>query len=100
MKASREGKFLTSSKREPAFISRGFSYWKEATVAFGKHQVSQCHWEANEALVVLPKQIRGNIGEVLSTEHKKEQVRCFLFFFKISVSWFGKVWLLEATTEK
>ncbi len=71
MKASKEGKLLTGSKCEPVFISKG--YWKEATSAFGKHPASQCHKEATEALVALPKQIQGSIGELLSTEHKKQQ---------------------------
>ena len=54
MRASHEGKFLASSKREPSFISKGFSYWKEATTAFKKHQASNCHREATEALIILP----------------------------------------------
>ncbi len=73
MKGSKEGKLLTSSKHEPDFISKRFCYWKEATTAFSKHQTSQCHEEATEALVALPKQIQGSIGELLSTEHKKQQ---------------------------
>ena len=72
MRASKEGKFLTSLKREPAFISKGFTYWKEATTAFRKHQASDCHREANEAVIILPKQT-GNIGEMLSSEHQAEK---------------------------
>ena len=72
MRASKEGKFLASTKREPAFISRGFTYWKEATSAFRKHQASDCHREANEAVVVLPKQT-GNVGEMLSAELRDEK---------------------------
>ena len=73
MRASSEGKFLTSCKREPAFISKGFIYWKEATTAFKKHQSSDCHKEATEALVILPQQIKGDIGEVLSNKHREEK---------------------------
>ena len=73
MKANHEGKFLTSSKRDPAFISRGFTYWKEATSAFKKHQASECHKEASEALLLLPRQVLGNVGEVLSIEYKEEK---------------------------
>lgn len=73
MKAFYEKKFLTSSKREPAFITKGFTYWKEATTAFKKHEASDCHREANEAVVVLPKQILGHIGSVLSDEVKEEK---------------------------
>ena len=74
MKAAHESKFLTSSKREPAFISKGFTYWKEATSAFKKHQASDCHREANKAIVTLPKNTLGDIGELLSKEHQKEKV--------------------------
>ena len=28
MRASKEGKLLTSTKQEPAYISKGFVYWK------------------------------------------------------------------------
>ena len=72
MKASEQGKFLTSSRREPAFISKGFTYWKEATSAFRKHQACDCHHEANEAIIVLPKQIL-DVGEILSEENKAEK---------------------------
>ena len=57
MRATQEGKFLTSSKRDPAFLKRGFTYWKEATVAFKKHQASDCHREANEVIMLLPKTV-------------------------------------------
>lgn len=72
MKASRERKLLTSSKKEPAFISKGFTYWKEATTAFKKHQASDCHREANEAIVLLPQQV-GDVGEILSAVYKEEK---------------------------
>ena len=32
MKADHEGKVLASAKRDAAFLSRGFTYWKEATI--------------------------------------------------------------------
>ena len=60
------------SEREPSFISKGFSYCKEATTAFKKHQASNCHQEATEALIILPQQV-GDIGEVLAKEHKEEK---------------------------
>ena len=73
MRTAHEGKFLASIKWDPAFISKGFTYWKEATSAFNKHQASHCHREANEALIVLPKQIRGDIGKLLSQQHQEEK---------------------------
>ena len=72
MRASHEGKFLASTKRDPCFISKGFVYWKEANTAFRKHEGSQCHREATQALVLLPQQVR-DIGEVLSNEHRQEK---------------------------
>ena len=65
------GQVLTSSKREPAFISKGFTYWKETISAFKKHQTSATHREATEAVVTLPKEILGDIGEVISSAQKK-----------------------------
>ena len=61
---------LSSTRRDPAFISKGFTYWKEATTAFKKHQESECHREASKAILSPPKR---TIGELLSREHQKEQ---------------------------
>ena len=71
MRAEHEKKFLASKKREPAFITNGFTYWKEATTAFNQHQSSATHLEAIESLVLLPSQIQGDIGEMLSHEHQE-----------------------------
>ena len=73
MPAEHEKKLLASKKHDPAITSRGFTYWKEATTAFEKHQGSAAHSEAIEALVLLPLQIQGNIGEsvIVSAEIKR-----------------------------
>ena len=71
MKVERESKYKVSTKREPAFISKGFTNWKDATVAFNRHLKSDCHREAVE-IHELPKKT-GDVGEKLSTEHKKEK---------------------------
>ncbi len=68
-----EAKFLTSTKREPAFISKGFTYWKEGVPAFKKNQTSATHKEATEAVVTLPKELLGDIGEVVSSAQKKKK---------------------------
>ena len=73
MRAEHEQKFIASKKREPAFITNVYTYWKEATPAFNQHQSSATHLEAIEALVLLPSQIQGNVGEMLSREHKEEK---------------------------
>lgn len=72
MTAELEGKFLVSTRRDPAFVSFGFSNWKVATTAFRKHQASECHKEATEALVALPKQVC-DVGELLSVAHREEK---------------------------
>ena len=70
MSNSRSGKkLLASTKKDPAFLINGFTYWKEATTAFQRHQASMCHREATEALINLPKQVQGDIGELLNKEH-------------------------------
>ena len=48
-----------------------------------KHQSSECHWEANEALILLPRQIQGDVGELLSQEHKEEKATNRKMFLKI-----------------
>lgn len=68
MTAAHEGKLLASTKKDPAFLSKGFGYWKEVITAFTKHQASQCHREANEAINLLPQQVC-DIGELLSQQH-------------------------------
>ena len=67
--AEMEKKLLASTKKHPAFLNKGFTYWKEATTAFQKHQASKYHREAVEALIHLPEQVQGDIGELLNKEH-------------------------------
>ena len=63
------------TKRDPGFISTGYTYWKEATSAFKKHQTSSSHREAHEALVLLPQQICGDVEELLSQMHSDQKVK-------------------------
>ena len=72
LKADKEGKFLSSTKRDPAFVSKGCTYWKDAKSAFQKHQQSHCHREAIEVVIVLPK-VSTDVGELLSREHHEEK---------------------------
>ena len=74
MKCQLEKKFLASTKRDPAFISRGFTYWKEGTSSFKKHTTIECHREAVEALIVLPQRCK-DIGELQSAEHAAEKAK-------------------------
>ena len=73
MQAFQEKKFLVSTKVQPSFVSKGFNNWKEATVAFSRHQASVCHQEACEAILSLPNQILGNVQELLSNEVKEQK---------------------------
>ena len=74
MQCEEQNKFLASTKREPAFISRGFTYWKESTSAFRKHAASDCHREAVEALAVLPSSTK-DVGELHSAQHAVEKAK-------------------------
>ena len=72
IKCQMEKKFLSSTKRDPAFISRGFTHWKEGTSAFKKHTATECHCEAVQALIVLPQCCK-DVGELQSAEHATEK---------------------------
>ena len=53
------------NKGEAAFVSKGYCNWKDAIVAFRKHEGSDCHKSAIEAVVTLPSQCK-DIEEQLS----------------------------------
>lgn len=53
-------------------MSKGFTNWKDATVAFRQHESSKCHKEAQEKLVTLPASSR-DIGEMLSSSLAEEK---------------------------
>jgi hypothetical protein len=65
-------------------------------MAFKKQEKSECHREAVEMMIVLPKTTR-NVGELLSQQHALQRKNnsdalCNIF---VSLSFFvGKVWLL------
>ena len=43
MTAEFEKNFLSSTKRDPAFITTCYTYWKEALTAFKRHVKCACH---------------------------------------------------------
>ena len=53
------------NKGESTFVSRGYSNWKDAVIAFKKHKGSDFHKSALEVIVTLPLQCR-DIVEQLS----------------------------------
>ena len=72
MRCETENKFLSSTKRDPAFIINDFTTWKYGPRASKKHQISDCHREAIETFVILPQCTR-DVGELLSTKHEAEK---------------------------
>ena len=59
-----------------AFVSRGYSNWKDATGekgAFNTHQKSSTHKRAVEVMFTLPA-TTGNVGEMLSRAHAQERL--------------------------
>ena len=59
-------------RMDEAFVSRGFSNWKNPTISFKKHECSDCHRNATEVMIKFPAQV-GDIGEQLSTRYKEEK---------------------------
>ena len=77
---SLQGKKMTAKRADPSFVKRGFSYWKDATIAFKKHESSDCHKEALHVSIVLPEACP-DVGEMLSSQHaqqKKQNRDCLL----------------------
>ena len=72
MTAEFEKKFLASTKRDPAFITTRYTYWKEAVTAFKRHANSARHREAIEAVETLPAQVQGT-GELLDASTQSEK---------------------------
>ena len=70
MKAELGNKFLASTKRDPAFISKGFKNWKDATIAFNAHLRSDCHKEGCEILEL--RSTTNDVAENSSKMYKEE----------------------------
>ena len=73
MTAEFEKKFLVSTKRDPAFITTSYTYWKEAVTAFKRHTNSTRHREAVEVDETLPVQVQ-DIGELLHASTQSKNV--------------------------
>lgn len=75
-----QGKKMAIKRSDPSFLQKGFSYWKDATIAFKNHESSACHKEAVEVSIVLPSACP-DVGEMLSSQHsqqKKQNRECLL----------------------
>jgi len=71
---------MTPKRADPSFVQKGFCYWKDATIAFKKHELSECHKEAVQVAIVLPRSCP-DVGEMLSSQHahqKKQNRECLL----------------------
>ena len=55
-------------------MTRGFSNWKDGTVAFRNHEKSASHREAVEVIVTLPSTTH-DIGEQLSQQHAAQKLK-------------------------
>ena len=76
--AAVQKKLNWSACADKAFISRGFSNWKDATVKFDLHSSSNSHKEAVLKMVTMSS---SNVGESLSSQlarEKLERRQCFL----------------------
>lgn len=73
---------LAHGNIETAFISKGYSNWKDASVNLIKHETSICHIAANERVNILPS-TTPDVGDMLCAQAAKEKQanrECFLKF--------------------
>ena len=73
---------MASKCGDEAFTSRGFSNWKDAKVAFTKHEQTKCHKEAVHAMVTVPSSYK-DCAEMLSSQHVKEKAENRQMLLKI-----------------
>ena len=67
-KAIKSNKVRITGVTEHAFITKGFTNWKDATRIYNRHEASDFHRKCVEAL-----QSQVDIGEVLSSQHAQEK---------------------------
>ena len=75
---------MTSSKIDAAFVFKGFSNWKDATISFRKHDSSRCHKEAVEKMVTFQPQqeMLGNYCPVYIHLKRQKIVSVFSRFYR------------------
>ena len=56
---SLRAKKMAAKRADLSYTQKGFTYWKDATIAFKKHASSDCHKEAVEVSTVLPRSCPG-----------------------------------------
>ena len=67
-KAEDNSRLYGSARRDAAFLTN----WKDATMCFSRHTASDCHKEAFEVMVTLPK-TTSDVGEMLFKSHAAEK---------------------------
>ena len=73
---------MKATNKDVAFITKGFTNWKDATDCFRRHEQSKCHLESIELMVTLPHSVQ-DIGEVLSSVHAQGKSMNRKMFIKI-----------------
>ena len=81
--AFQKGKLKDSAA--DAFVSKGFTNWKDATVTLKKHQQTKCHKDAVDTIITIPSTTK-DVGELLYKEHAKEKEINRRMFIKIVTS--------------
>ena len=76
------GRLSGSARKDAAFLTKGFTNWKDATMSFTRHEVSDCHKETFEAMITLPK-TTSDVAEMLSKSHSAEKKDSRQLFMKI-----------------
>lgn len=67
-------------RADPSFVQRGFRFRRDATIAFKKHEKSDCHREAVLVSIVLPRTCQ-DVDEMILSERaqtKKQNRECLL----------------------
>ena len=92
------GNLKDQANKEPAFISKGYSNWKNALDSFRAHQKSSCHRAASSYHLVTPS--CPDVGELLDNqynEHKKierkyllDVIRCLRYLGRQGIPLQGK----------
>jgi hypothetical protein len=65
-------KRMSEKHADQAFITRGYHNWKDAVVAFRKHEESKCHKEATDVMLTIPSQHQ-DCGVMLSNGLAREK---------------------------
>ena len=69
------------TKKNEAFVSKGFRNWKKALEKFKEHEISDCHRTANDEISI---QKQGHdIAESLVSDHEKQKESNRLVFLNI-----------------